>query len=451
MDSFGFSQAFGRANDLYNLPTTQRNHTLELLFSPSAGAGFTILRNRIGSGGSGDSIEPTSPGSPGATPKYYIKEYASVSININYLGFLNKPDYTTSYSSMFSSGTQAADFIKVLHPALAAAGLGSVGINCCDMRIRIRGYTWANNIYTAIVNGGVSAYFYWEGIEVATNNARLIQISGTTVNPSGRLWAYAQWSRSVRPGAVRVAISGAPSGVKTSTFKNMDGTVSVQVINTNSSSTAVQVTTTDFSATSAQAYVTSQSNIAVTSLSATLSDSIISAAVPGHGMVTIILTGGGSGGGGGSTTVVSPPTTTAPSNGATQTQWGQGAGQGWTVVGEFYDVLGALPYKSSHLLLLPRNKLLFGLTQLPASASRTFIYTGNILNLAILPGFLSQGVRKPTGAHMIWAASAAYKDCRFKFYYGDERKADRTAIYRVNGELHEELYWDLAEEKTHGP
>lgn len=164
MDGFGFSQAFGRANDLYNLPTTQRNHALDLLFSPSVGAGFTILRNRIGSGGSGDSIEPTSPGSPGATPKYvwdgsdghqvwvsqqakaygvtrfyanawsapgfmktngvetnggylcgvsghtcssgnwmsayaqfliqYIKDYASVGININYLGFLNEPDYT---------------------------------------------------------------------------------------------------------------------------------------------------------------------------------------------------------------------------------------------------------------------------------------------------------------------------------------------------------------------
>lgn len=70
MDGFGFSQAFGRANDLYNLPTTQRSHALDLLFSPTAGAGFTILRNRIGSGGSGDSIEPTSPGSPSGTPKY---------------------------------------------------------------------------------------------------------------------------------------------------------------------------------------------------------------------------------------------------------------------------------------------------------------------------------------------------------------------------------------------
>lgn len=75
-----------------------------------------------------------------------------------------------------------------------------------------------------ILYRGVSAYFYWEGIEVTTNNGGLIQISGTTVNPSGRLWAYAQWSRSVRPCAVRIATSGAPSGVKTSAFKNVDGT-----------------------------------------------------------------------------------------------------------------------------------------------------------------------------------------------------------------------------------
>ena len=164
MDGFGFSQAFGRANDLYNLPTTQRNYALDLLFSTTAGAGFTILRNRIGSGGSGDSIEPSNPGSPSSTPKYvwdgsdghqvwvsqqaksygvtrfyanawsapgfmktngietnggylcgvsghtcssgnwmqayanfliqYIKYYASVGITINYLGFLNEPDYT---------------------------------------------------------------------------------------------------------------------------------------------------------------------------------------------------------------------------------------------------------------------------------------------------------------------------------------------------------------------
>ncbi|KAF5871619.1 putative glycoside hydrolase family 45 protein [Botrytis fragariae] len=472
MDGFGFSQAFGRANDLYNLPSTQRSHALDLLFSPTAGAGFTILRNRIGSGGSGDSIEPASPGSPSGTPKYvwdgsdshqvwvsqqaksygvtrfyanawsapgfmktngvethggylcgmsgescssgnwmqayaefliqYIKYYASVGIDYKYLGFLNEPDYTTAYSSMLASGTQAASFIKVLHPALAAAGLSEVGINCCDMvgwedqvtataqlvaagvedmiaRITSHGYssdptspiktsrptwmtekettdawnanwystgsssdgyTWANNIHTAIVNGNVSAYFYWEGIESTTNNAGLIQISGTTVNPSARLWAYAHFSRSVRPGAVRVATSGVPAGINTSAFKNTDGTVSVQMINTNSASTAVQVTTTGFSASSVVAYVTSQSQNSMASLSATVSGGVVSATVPAHGMVTFILSEKGASGTDKveATTLLKVPTSTtsplvesktATSAETTQSHYGKCGGIGW--------------------------------------------------------------------------------------------------------------------------
>lgn len=56
----------------------------------------------------------------------------------------------------------------------------------------------------------------------------------------------------------------------------------------------------------------------------------------------------------------------------------------------------------------------FGFAQLPASASKTFIYTGNILNVTILPAFIDQGIGKSAGAHMIWAAAAAYKDRGFK-------------------------------------
>lgn len=55
-----------------------------------------------------------------------------------------------------------------------------------------------------------------------------------------------------------------------------------------------------------------------------------------------------------------------------------------------------------------------GFAQLPASASKTFIYTGNILNVTILPSFLDQGIGKSAGAHMIWAAAAAYKNRGFK-------------------------------------
>ena len=70
MDGFGFSEAFGHAKDVQNWASSTQKQALDLLFSTSTGAGLTILRNRIGSGGSGDSILPTSPGSPGGTPKY---------------------------------------------------------------------------------------------------------------------------------------------------------------------------------------------------------------------------------------------------------------------------------------------------------------------------------------------------------------------------------------------
>jgi hypothetical protein len=55
-----------------------------------------------------------------------------------------------------------------------------------------------------------------------------------------------------------------------------------------------------------------------------------------------------------------------------------------------------------------------GFKELPESAARTFIVTGNILNTVILPGFMDQGMGKSASAHMIWAASDAYKDKGFK-------------------------------------
>jgi O-glycosyl hydrolase len=70
IDGFGFSQAFGRASQFQNANASTQKQALDYLFSTSTGAGFSIIRNRIGSGGSGDSIEPNSPGSPSAAPNY---------------------------------------------------------------------------------------------------------------------------------------------------------------------------------------------------------------------------------------------------------------------------------------------------------------------------------------------------------------------------------------------
>ncbi|KAL2260338.1 hypothetical protein VTK26DRAFT_5667 [Humicola hyalothermophila] len=76
MDGFGFSLAFQRANLITNMSDkTKQRELLDLLFNRTTGAGFTILRNGIGSTPNSNSdfmntIAPNNPGGPNATPQY---------------------------------------------------------------------------------------------------------------------------------------------------------------------------------------------------------------------------------------------------------------------------------------------------------------------------------------------------------------------------------------------
>jgi len=77
-DGMGVSEAFQRSRQVYGLAglsSANQTRVLDLLFSNTTGAGFTLLRNGIGSSPMNNmdfmqSIEPASPGSPGATPNY---------------------------------------------------------------------------------------------------------------------------------------------------------------------------------------------------------------------------------------------------------------------------------------------------------------------------------------------------------------------------------------------
>ncbi|KAI1046668.1 hypothetical protein LB505_006718 [Fusarium chuoi] len=104
-----------------------------------------------------------------------------------------------------------------------------------------------------------------------------------------------------------------------------------------------------------------------------------------------------------------------------------------------------------HSAFIAAQQAVTGFAQLPESAARTFIYTGNILNVTILPKFLDAGVGKSGAAHMMWAAADAYKTKGYKFYYADERKPDGAPKYRVDGDAHADLYWDLSQGKEQGP
>ncbi|TFB01862.1 hypothetical protein CCMA1212_006301 [Trichoderma ghanense] len=95
------------------------------------------------------------------------------------------------------------------------------------------------------------------------------------------------------------------------------------------------------------------------------------------------------------------------------------------------------------------QQAVLGFSELPADAPRVFAFTGNILNVRPLPQFLESGAGKSASAHMMMAAAAEYKEKGF--YYVDERKADGSAAFKIDGEAHAKLFCELAEAKTQGP
>jgi O-glycosyl hydrolase len=66
---FGVSEAFGQPKTLMSAPASVQEQVLSLLYSPTHGAGLTILRNEI-SADAGFTIEPKAPSSPDAMPSY---------------------------------------------------------------------------------------------------------------------------------------------------------------------------------------------------------------------------------------------------------------------------------------------------------------------------------------------------------------------------------------------
>ncbi|KAK4199032.1 family 5 putative glycoside hydrolase [Triangularia verruculosa] len=287
----------------------------------------------------------------------YIKFYAQEGVPISHLGFLNEPDYTASYASMRSDGNQAADFIKILYPTLEAANLTStLGIACCEtmgwgngasMVSSIRsqgqesrlktvtshtytggpsgpmnsrnpvwfseqcdlngqwttswysnggageGLTWANNIYSAVVNYNASGYLYWEGVQWPNpnTNEKIIRVdnSTNTYEVSKRLWAFANWSRYVSPGAVRVGTSGG-TGIRTAAFRNEDGTIAVVVISTTGNSANVSIKLSGGAAPSyVQAFVSDSTRNAAGIAATLAADGTVSGQVAARSITTFFI------------------------------------------------------------------------------------------------------------------------------------------------------------------
>jgi O-glycosyl hydrolase len=98
------------------------------------------------------------------------------------------------------------------------------------------GFTWAQNIYTGLTKAELGAFLYLWGANTSTTtvtgpNTGLVDVKGHTVATSGRLWAFASYSRFIRPGAVRIGTTTTGSGLEVSAFRNRDASIVVVVLN----------------------------------------------------------------------------------------------------------------------------------------------------------------------------------------------------------------------------
>ncbi|KAL9096018.1 MAG: hypothetical protein Q9165_001540 [Trypethelium subeluteriae] len=93
-----------------------------------------------------------------------------------------------------------------------------------------------------------------------------------------------------------------------------------------------------------------------------------------------------------------------------------------------------------------------GFGELPASSSKTFIHTGNKLNVSPRPPVLVFGMGKSAVAHAVVALTKAYGVRGYRFYFTDERLKDGTeAGLDRDGPAHGALYVKLAESSAQGP
>jgi O-glycosyl hydrolase len=172
------------------------------------------------------------------------------------------------------------------------------------------GLTWAQHIYQGLTGAGLNAFLYWWGSTTPSENGDnegLIEINGSSVIPSGRLWAFANYSRYIHPGAVRIGATSSNGGVDISAFKNTDGTVAIVALNTGSSADPITYSLSGTGTPNGAAvtpYLTNSTSNAAAQGALSVSGGSFTASIPARSLVTYVA--GTSGSGGNTVTVTNP-------------------------------------------------------------------------------------------------------------------------------------------------
>jgi len=156
---------------------------------------------------------------------------------------------------------------------------------------QLSGFTWAQNIYTGLTRANLGAFLYLWGANTSTTtitgpNTGLLDVNGNTVATSGRLWAFASYSRFIRPGSVRIGTSTSFPGLDVSAFRNSDGSIAVVVLNTTSSRQVATFSLRGLSAAQVTPYLTDTSHELSAQAPITITNSAFTATLPPRSLLS---------------------------------------------------------------------------------------------------------------------------------------------------------------------
>jgi len=151
------------------------------------------------------------------------------------------------------------------------------------------GFTWAQNIYTGLTAANLNAFLYLWGASTSGltgPNTGLVEVEGNTVVTSGRLWAFASYSRFIRPGAVRIGTTTSAAGLDVTAFRNSDGSIAVIVLNSAHSRQVATFSLRGHSGAHVTPYLTDTSHQFSAQSPITVRNSAFTATLPPRSLVT---------------------------------------------------------------------------------------------------------------------------------------------------------------------
>ncbi len=151
------------------------------------------------------------------------------------------------------------------------------------------GFTWAHNIYTGLTAANLGAFLYLWGASTSGltgPNTGLVEVKGNTVATSGRLWAFASYSRFIHPGAVRIGTTASATGLEASAFRNSDGSTAVIVLNSAHSRRAATFSVRGLRAVHVTPYLTDRTHQVSAQAPITVRDGAFTVTLPPRSLVT---------------------------------------------------------------------------------------------------------------------------------------------------------------------